>query len=155
MLSVKMGISYKFANTQESFNQVCRIISDFIDKQEIDKDKILNVNVSARVNPESVYSYNIFYFDEIPLSEKITEVIGYNVTIDNDTRAMIYGEFLSGCVNEEKNVIFVNLSWGITIGIIIDGKVYTGKSGFAGEFGHVKRFNNEILCHCGKKMSRS
>lgn len=153
MLSLEMGIPYKFSNTQESFNEVCKIISDFIDKQNVDKKKILNVNVnvSGRVNPESGYSYSIFYFDEIPLSEKFTEAIGYNVTIDNDTRAMTYGEFLSGNVNDEKNILFVNLSWGIAIGIIIDGKVYTGKSGFAGEFGHVKTFNNEILCHCGKK----
>ena len=37
------------------------------------------------------------------------------------------------------------------IGIIIDGKIYTGKSGFSGEFGHINVFDNEILCHCGKK----
>lgn len=40
---------------------------------------------------------------------------------------------------------------GLGIGIIIDGKVYTGKSGFSGEFGHINVFDNEILCHCGKK----
>ena len=42
-------------------------------------------------------------------------------------------------------------SWGLGIGIIIDGKVYFGKSGFSGEFGHFSFFENEILCHCGKK----
>jgi predicted NBD/HSP70 family sugar kinase len=64
---------------------------------------------------------------------------------------MTYGEFLQGSVNGEKNIIFVNLSWGVGIGIVIDGKIYEGKSGFAGEFGHINVFNNEILCHCGKK----
>jgi predicted NBD/HSP70 family sugar kinase len=37
------------------------------------------------------------------------------------------------------------------LGILIDGKVYYGKSGFSGEFGHIPFFNNEIICHCGKK----
>ena len=64
---------------------------------------------------------------------------------------MTYGEYMQGCVKGEKNIIFVNISWGLGIGIIIDGKVYTGKSGFSGEFGHVNAFDNEILCHCGKK----
>lgn len=50
-----------------------------------------------------------------------------------------------------KRYIFVNVSWGVGIGIIIDGKVYTGKSGFSGEFGHVNAYDNEIICHCGKK----
>ena len=58
---------------------------------------------------------------------------------------------MQGCVTGEKNIIFVNISWGLGIGIIIDGKIYTGKSGFSGEFGHINVFENEILCHCGKK----
>ena len=85
------------------------------------------------------------------MSEHFSKKIGHHVSIDNDTRAMTYGEYLSGNVTEEKNIIFVNLSWGIAIGIIINGQIYTGKSGFAGEFGHVKAFDNEVICHCGKK----
>jgi predicted NBD/HSP70 family sugar kinase len=64
---------------------------------------------------------------------------------------MAYGEYLAGCIKNEKNIIFVNISWGLAIGIIIDGKIYKGKSGFAGEFGHVSTYDNEVLCHCGKK----
>ena len=109
------------------------------------------VDISGRVNPESGYSYSIFNFSEQPLSEALTNRIGYPVCIDNDTRALTYGEYIKGCVNGEKDVIFVNVSWGLAIGIIIDGKIYCGKSGFAGEFGHIPAFDNEILCHCGKK----
>ena len=58
---------------------------------------------------------------------------------------------MKGCVKGEKDIIFVNVSWGLGIGIIIDGKIYTGKSGFSGEFGHSNVFDNEIICHCGKK----
>ena len=64
---------------------------------------------------------------------------------------MTYGEYMKGCVKGEKDIIFVNVSWGLGIGIIIDGKIYTGKSGFSGEFGHTNVFDNEIICHCGKK----
>ena len=79
--------------------------------------------------------------------------LGYKVTIDNDTRAMTYGEYMQGCVKGEKDIIFVNVSWGVGIGIIIDGKIYTGKSGFSGEFGHMSAYDNEIICHCGKKVA--
>ena len=140
-------------NSPESLDHLCKIILSFIHKQDIKQDKILNINIniSGRVNPESGYSYSIFYFEERPLSEIISSKIGYRVTIDNDTRSMTYGEYLAGCVNNEKNIIFVNVSWGLAIGIIIDGKIYSGKSGFSGEFGHIQAFDNEILCHCGKK----
>jgi predicted NBD/HSP70 family sugar kinase len=43
------------------------------------------------------------------------------------------------------------MDYGIGLGIVLDGKVYYGRSGFSGEFGHIPLFNNEIICQCGKK----
>ncbi|BEG99348.1 ROK family transcriptional regulator [Bacteroides sedimenti] len=153
LVELKMNVPYVFENTTESLNNLCQIILNFIKRQTIDKDKILNINVniSGRVNPESGYSYSIFYFDERPLAEILSEKLSCRVSIDNDTRAMTYGEYMVGGVNSEKDIIFVNISWGLGIGIIIDGKIYKGKSGFSGEFGHVSTYDNEIICHCGKK----
>ena len=64
---------------------------------------------------------------------------------------MTYGEYMKGVVQGEKNILFVNMAWGLGLGIIIDGNLYYGKSGFSGEFGHFCMFENEVLCHCGKK----
>ena len=58
---------------------------------------------------------------------------------------------MKGMVSGEKDVLFINDSWGLGLGIIIDGELYRGRSGFAGEIGHMHVFNNDILCHCGKK----
>jgi predicted NBD/HSP70 family sugar kinase len=77
--------------------------------------------------------------------------LGIRTFLENDSRAMAYGEFHDGIVLQERNVLFVNLDYGIGLGILIDGKVYYGKSGFGGEFGHIPVFSNEIICHCGKK----
>ena len=153
MVELKMNIPFKSENTSEALEELCKLILQFIKKVDIDNDKILNINinVSGRVNPESGYSFRQFNFEERPLAEVLTEKIGFRVTIDNDTRAMTYGEYMKGCVKGEKDIIFVNVSWGLGIGIIIDGKIYTGKSGFSGEFGHTNVFDNEIICHCGKK----
>jgi len=153
MVELKMDIPYLFENSKEGLDKLCQLISNFILNAEVDAHKILNinVNVSGRVNPESGFSFSQFNFEERPLADILSEKIGYPVTIDNDTRAMTYGEYMQGSVKGEKDIIFVNVSWGLGIGIIIDGKIYKGKSGFSGEFGHVSTFENEIICHCGKK----
>lgn len=153
MLELNMNTPYKFENTQEALERLCDLIKNFIKETEVNKDKIMNIciNISGRVNPESGYSFSMFNFSEQPLAEVLAKKIGFPVCIDNDTRAMTYGEYMKGSVTGEKNIIFVNISWGLGIGIIIDGKIYTGKSGFSGEFGHVNVFDNEIICHCGKK----
>ncbi len=149
----EMGISYTYENTPESFDLLCSHIQTFIDKTGELKKKIynINLNISGRVNPESGYSYSSFYFSENPISETLSKKLNFNVGIDNDTRAMAYGEYMRGVVESEKDVLFVNVGWGLGIGIIIDGQPYYGKSGFSGEFGHFPIFENEILCHCGKK----
>ncbi len=149
----EMGIAYTYQNTTESFDLLCGHLQNFIDKTGEIKKKIyhINLNISGRVNPETGYSYSSFYFSEEPISEILSSKLHYPVSIDNDTRTMAYGEYMKGVIEKEKNVIFVNVSWGLGIGIIIDGKPYYGKSGFSGEFGHFPIFDNEIICHCGKK----
>ena len=153
LINQKSRIAFKLDNTAESLNQLIQIIQNFIKEVGIKKDKILSlgINLSGRINHTKGYSYTFFHFQEEPLSEIIQEKIGIKTYLENDSRAMAFGEFCNGEVNTEKNVLFVNLDYGIGLGILIDGKVYYGKSGFSGEFGHIPFFNNEIICHCGKK----
>jgi predicted NBD/HSP70 family sugar kinase len=153
LVSQKNRIAFKLENTAESLHQLIQIIQNFIKEVGVKKEKILSlgINLSGRINHTKGYSYTFFHFQEEPLSQIIQEKIGIKTYLENDSRAMAFGEFCNGEVNTEKNVLFVNLDYGIGLGILIDGKVYYGKSGFSGEFGHIPFFNNEIICHCGKK----
>ena len=153
LVNQKNRIAFKLENTAESLHQLIQIIQNFIKEVGVKKEKILSlgINLSGRINHTKGYSYTFFHFQEEPLSQIIQEKIGIKTYLENDSRAMAFGEFCNGEVNTEKNVLFVNLDYGIGLGILIDGKVYYGKSGFSGEFGHIPFFNNEIICHCGKK----
>lgn len=154
IVELKMSLPYKFDNTPEALATLCEMVRRFIEQVDEQGNKqILSIciNISGRVNPDSGYSYSVFNFSEEPLSDVLSQKIGYPVYIDNDTRAMTYGEYLQGCVKGEKDILFINISWGLGLGIIINGKIYCGKSGFAGEVGHINAFDNEVICHCGKK----
>lgn len=156
MVKTEFGLLHSHENTPESLDRLCNLISDFINSisSEIRKNIInISLNIAGRVNPESGYSYSSFYFSEEPISSILSKKLKHNVVIDNDTRAMTYGEYMKGVVEGQKDVIFINVSWGLGIGIIIDGKIHYGKSGFSGEFGHFPAFDNEIICHCGKKAA--
>ena len=153
LVKLDMDVPYQYRNSQEGLDELCGHVTDFIDQLDIAKERILNVgvNIPGRVNPEMGHSFSRFNFEERPLVDLMAERIGCRVYIDNDTRAMTYGEMSKGVVKGEKDVIFVNLSWGIGCGLILNGELYTGKSGFSGEFGHFPSFDNEVLCHCGKR----
>lgn len=153
LIDEQMDISFEEAHPHERFERLCEIIEDFMSHTVVPKDKILSIgiNISGRVNPQTGHSYSFFYFDERPITEMFEEKLGIDVSIDNDSRAMAYGEYIKGRVQAEKNIIYVNVGWGLGLGVIVNGQLYYGKSGFSGEFGHITAFENEILCHCGKK----
>lgn len=153
LVTQKYRIPFRLENTPESLAELIKLIQGFIKEAPVKKDKILSmgINLSGRINHTIGYSYSFFHFQEEPLSAYIENKIGITTYLENDSRAMAFGEFMCGELNNEKNVLFVNIDYGIGLGILIDGKVYYGKSGFSGEFGHMPFFENEIICHCGKK----
>lgn len=153
LVIIKERIPYTLENSVEAYQDLITIIKKFIDELTVEKQKVLGmgINISGRVNHTTGYSYSYFHFHEEPLSQTIEQEIGIRTFLENDSKAMAYGEFYCGAVSNEKNVLFVYMDYGVGLGILIDGKIYYGKSGFSGEFGHIPFFNNEIICHCGKK----
>lgn len=153
LIDSHLSVPFNYENTAESFDNLCKIINEYIASLNIPKTKILSagINLSGRINTETGHSYSMYYFNEQPLTEILQDRLGIHVTIDNDSRAMAYGEFMNGIVGDEKNVLYINCSWGLGLGIITNGQLYYGKSGFSGEFGHLNVFDNDVICHCGKK----
>ena len=140
-------------NSKTSLDALCVKIKEVVTSEAgISWDKVLGVgmSLSGRVNPEKGYSMTYFAKSEIPLVEILQEALGVPVSLENDSRAMCYGEYMSLGSKADKNMVFINISWGVGMGFIIDGKLYYGKSGFSGEIGHTPMLNNDILCRCGK-----
>lgn len=153
MVKTEERIPYPLENTQQSLQALINIIRKFIREQGVQKHKILGIgiNLSGRVNNISGYSYSYFHFQEEPLAAIIEKELGIKTFLENDSNAMAYGEYAQGVVTNEKNVLFINLDYGTGSGIILNGQVYYGKSGFSGEFGHIPFYDNDIICGCGKK----
>ena len=145
-------IEFVLEDNPESFRGLCRLIRSSVAQTGRDWNQVLGVGVSlsGRVNPEQGYSLTYFVSEDIPLKDFFQRELDVPVSIDNDSRAMAYGEYLT-CVKSARNVIFVNLSWGLGMGMILDGRLYYGKSGFSGEIGHFPLLDNDIICRCGKK----
>jgi predicted NBD/HSP70 family sugar kinase len=151
-VSIELGASFVLENTQESLLEFCNLINSFIEDSSVEKKMIVGacINFSGRINSMEGFSYNYFFSENRPLTEIISEQLDLPVHLENDTRAMAFGEYSEGVVDDEQNIIFVNYSWGVAIGMITDGKLYYGKSGYSGEFGHSTIFDNGIMCQCGK-----
>ena len=137
----------------DSFKSMCKTVREQVTDAGIPWHKVLSVGVSlsGRVNPEEGYSMSYFMSDDLPLNTIFQKEFDVPVSIENDSRAMAYGEYLAGGYGtEEKNILAINLSWGLGMGMILDGELYYGKSGFSGEIGHFPLLDNDRICRCGK-----
>ena len=145
-------ISFVLEANADSFRTICKKIKEEVSGSGILWSKVLGIGISltGRVNPEKGFSLSYFVSDDIPLKDIFQRELGTPVSIENDSRAMTYGEYMMLGKDADPDMLFVNLSWGLGMGMILDGKLYYGKSGFSGEFGHVPLLENDIICRCGK-----
>ena len=91
-------------------------------------------------------------WQDLPLSHLLEDRYGLPVSVLNDSQATAIGEFVyGGNYESDSNLIVVNVRHGIGSGILINGRLFQGDGGGAGEIGHVVVQENGELCRCGKR----
>lgn len=85
------------------------------------------------------------------VSSAFTERYGITVTIDNNSRLAALAEAIWVADGSVRDLLYVRLSDGVGGGLVVDGRLVAGSTGFAGEFGHVSAATNGIECRCGKR----
>lgn len=93
------------------------------------------------------YSY-FKNWHNVPVKSLIEEAFGYHVYIDNNINAMAY--HYRSQHKEKKNFVIVSMQYGVRLGIVLDGEIFIGNNGNAGEIGHTKADGGTRLCSCGK-----
>ena len=145
-------IPFVLRNTEDSVADFCRCVQETLSEAGVDKSLIrgYGVNLTGRVNHRTGYSYSYFLGEEKPIAQLLSAGFGHHVAVENDSRAMAYGEYMSSFPGSEGNILFLNVGWGLGMGMVMDGKLYYGKSGFSGEIGHFPLLDNNCVCQCGK-----
>lgn len=145
-------VPFVLKNSEESFRELCRLVTDLIEKIDISHNHVLayGFNLSGRVNNETGYCFTYFIGEDRPIAAFLEDELKCPVYVENDSRAMTYGEYICGVANNEEDMLFINVAWGLGMGMITDGKLSYGKSGFSGEIGHFPLLDNDQMCHCGK-----
>ena len=105
----------------------------------------LDPNTGVVINPPNLPCWRNF-----PLAAEISKLYSAPVKVDNDGNAAALAEALWGAGRGYRNVFYATLGTGIGTGIVFDGHIYHGRTGAAGEGGHVSIDYRGPLCGCGK-----
>ncbi|MEU3458309.1 ROK family protein, partial [Micromonospora sp. NPDC006766] len=88
-------------------------------------------------------------WDRFPVRELLTREHGCPAVVDNDVNVMAIGERHGGVARSVNDFLLVKIGTGIGCGIYLDGEVYRGKDGCAGDIGHIQVELNGPMCSCG------
>jgi glucokinase len=94
-------------------------------------------------------SPNLNWHRPVALGDLLSEAFSAPVLIENDANAAVLGEVFYGAAMGHRDVIYVTISTGIGGGLFLNGQLYRGSNGFAGEIGHIKPFGKGRSCKCG------
>lgn len=121
-------------------------------KANITKKQVLGygVTIPGLIDIRKGISYSYPHFGNRHLATIFSELFGGEAFIEHDTKAMAVGEAWFGLAKNKSNVLCLNIGSGIGLGIILNGMLYHGHSGFSGEFGHIQMDPGGELCYCGK-----
>lgn len=117
-------------------------LADFIStlQEKFGSFERVGIAVPGLIRSESgrvAYSAHIPEHSDIHLADEIQKLTGVKAVVENDANAAAYGEFKLGAGRGATNLFYATLGAGVGGALILDGKIWRGVSGFAGEFGYV------------------
>ncbi len=106
----------------------------------------LEIETGTTMSPPNLPGWNC-----VPLRQIVEDGLGIRAFLEKDTNAAALGEFHFGAGRGTRHMIYVTASTGIGSGLILNGKLYYGADGMAGEIGHTTILPDGPLCGCGNR----
>ncbi len=125
-----------------------------LDKFGLKKPDAIGVIFAGLVDSDRgmvLTSPNILGLKNFPISKVLEDEFGAKVYLENDATAATIAERIFGSGKNMDNFVYLTLSTGIGGGAFIDGKLYRGAHGMAGEMGHMVVMSNGPVCGCGRR----
>ena len=153
----KRQVMFSGADSQphETINRATTLLRQAVRQSEQIGTRLLGIGVAipGLVDVESgalIYAPNLGWRD-VPLRQILSAKFNVPVYVDNDANAAALAEQYMGAAQDVDNCVYVVANVGIGVGIMLDGQVFHGATGYSGEAGHVTLDPAGPLCHCGNR----
>jgi len=147
-------ISLNLSEDEDALEKLVQFVKANIKKSGISPDELIGVGIGMPgfINAELGISYS--FFKTVPdenLKAYLSKEFELPVYIDNDSSLIALAELKFGGGKGYEDAMVINIGWGIGLGMIINGNLFRGHSGYAGEFSHIPLSQSNKLCSCGKR----
>ncbi|MCB0656722.1 MAG: ROK family protein, partial [Saprospiraceae bacterium] len=146
------SISVSLADNEHALEEIAHHGRQMVQASGIDPTKILaaGVGMPGFINVKKGINHSFLKIKTGNIVKYLESVLGMTVFIDNDSSLVALAELRKGVARGRSNALAINVGWGVGLGILLNGELFRGENGYAGEFSHMALFNNHKVCSCGK-----
>ncbi|MFD3979038.1 ROK family protein [Streptomyces griseus] len=144
------------ASSAEGFDRAEVLVKRLIEATGIGPDKVIGIGLGVP-GPIDVESGTLGSTSILPgwtginPSEELSGRLGVPVYVDNDANLGALGELVWGSGRGVKDLAYIKVASGVGAGLVIDGAIYRGPGGTAGEIGHITLDESGPVCRCGNR----
>lgn len=151
----RIRIPTEVGGAEATLNSIADAILQSLSSAEVGKSEVLAVGlgVPGKVDPQAgvgVLSVNLGWRD-VPVKAVLESRLGLPCVLENDVKAATLGEHRFGAGRGTQNFIYLSIGTGIAAGLILEGRLYRGSTGMAGEVGHAVVDPRGPVCKCGTR----
>ena len=145
----------KYTKEYSISEDIAKVIDYILKEANMKIDDIVGIGIGQPGSIDSErgvvrYSNNIA-IENVPVVDELHKKYDLPIYISNDANCAALGEYVFGAGRGYKDIVFITLGTGVGSGIIIDGKLFEGRSGAGAEAGHMVIKVNGNPCNCGRK----
>lgn len=147
-------ISINLSEDDHALDKLVQFVESYIKKSGIAREDFIGVGIGMPGFINAELGVNYSFFNSNPdknLKSYLSAKFGLPVYLDNDSSLIALAELKFGEGKGYEDVMVINVGWGIGLGMVINGSLFRGHSGYAGEFSHIPLSQSNKLCSCGKR----
>lgn len=152
MVVEKMEYNIKKLKPTETVDIIIELYKKILDKAKIENNNVFGLGISIPgliSKDETIEFAPNLNWREVNLKDELQNLLNIKIAIENESRLSAVAEKYIGLAKDVNNFISINIKSGIGSGIFINGELFKGTSGNAGELGHITVKEDGPLCACG------
>jgi glucokinase len=138
------------ASPDDTVDVIAGAVTELLGRYTVDAVGIGAAGFVDQTRSTVLFAPNLAWRDE-PVKKLVEERIGRPVVVENDANAAAWAEVKLGAAKGHMDVVMITVGTGIGAGIVLDGRLYRGRWGTAGEPGHYRVVPDGRLCGCGNR----
>jgi glucokinase len=146
----KLKRSTPAARPDDTADVIAEVVLELLDRYDVTAVGIGAAGFVDETRSTVLFAPNLAWRDE-PVKKRVEERIGRKVIVENDANSAAWAEAKMGAARGQQDVMLITVGTGIGAGVVLDGRLYRGRWGSAGEPGHYRVVPDGRLCGCGNR----